>query len=116
MLRVHFLNVGHGECTLIEHSSNRLTMVDINNSQEYDQASFREYLAQRSGGQSVITTGLLGIPLGFGSGGRPLGLMEEVLREINVKEAAKAEITDPIALRPSEVPRTTIVQVHPYAS
>jgi competence protein ComEC len=42
MLRVHFLNVGHGDCTLIQHHSGRLTMVDINTSQEYDPDSFKE--------------------------------------------------------------------------
>ena len=31
MLRIHFLNVGHGDCTLIEHPSGRVTMIDINN-------------------------------------------------------------------------------------
>lgn len=29
---VHFLNVGHGDCTFIDFPSNRLTMIDINNS------------------------------------------------------------------------------------
>ena len=29
---IHFLNVGHGDCTIIEHPSGRLTMIDINNS------------------------------------------------------------------------------------
>jgi hypothetical protein len=45
MLRVHFLNVGHGDCTLIQHHGGRLTMVDINTSQEYDPDSFKELLA-----------------------------------------------------------------------
>lgn len=31
--KIHFLNVGHGDCTIIEHPSGRLTMIDINNSQ-----------------------------------------------------------------------------------
>lgn len=31
-LKVHFLNVGHGDCTFVEFSSGRLMMVDINNS------------------------------------------------------------------------------------
>lgn len=44
MLRVHFLNVGHGDCTLIEHPSGRLTMIDINNSQEFDSETFAEEL------------------------------------------------------------------------
>ncbi|KQV71304.1 hypothetical protein ASC64_04470 [Nocardioides sp. Root122] len=30
--KLHFLNVGHGDCTIIEHPSGRLTMIDINNS------------------------------------------------------------------------------------
>lgn len=31
-LTIHFLNVGHGDCTFVEHQSGHLTMVDINNS------------------------------------------------------------------------------------
>lgn len=31
---IHFLNVGHGDCTIIEHASGRVTMIDINNSKE----------------------------------------------------------------------------------
>lgn len=31
-VKVHLLNVGHGDCTFIEHESGRLTMIDINNS------------------------------------------------------------------------------------
>lgn len=30
--KIHFLNVGHGDCTIIEHPSGRLTMIDVNNS------------------------------------------------------------------------------------
>jgi hypothetical protein len=46
MLRIHFLNVGHGDCTIISHPSGRLTMIDINNSQDYDEESFNELLAE----------------------------------------------------------------------
>lgn len=31
-LKIHFLNVGHGDCTFVELPSDRLMMVDINNS------------------------------------------------------------------------------------
>jgi beta-lactamase superfamily II metal-dependent hydrolase len=31
-LRIHFLNVGHGDCTFVELPSGRLMMIDINNS------------------------------------------------------------------------------------
>jgi hypothetical protein len=46
MLRIHFLNVGHGDCTIISHPSGRLTMIDINNSQKYDGESFQELLKE----------------------------------------------------------------------
>jgi competence protein ComEC len=36
MLKVRFFNVGHGECTLIEHHTGHLTMVDINTSHDLD--------------------------------------------------------------------------------
>jgi beta-lactamase superfamily II metal-dependent hydrolase len=39
VMKIWFLNVGHGDCTVIEHPSGRLTMVDINNSQDYDPQS-----------------------------------------------------------------------------
>jgi beta-lactamase superfamily II metal-dependent hydrolase len=29
---VHFLNVGHGDCTIIDHAGGRISMIDINNS------------------------------------------------------------------------------------
>lgn len=31
-LDIHFLNVGHGDCTFVDHPSGRLTMIDISNS------------------------------------------------------------------------------------
>jgi beta-lactamase superfamily II metal-dependent hydrolase len=31
-LKIHFLNVGHGDCTFVEFPSGRLAMIDINNS------------------------------------------------------------------------------------
>jgi competence protein ComEC len=39
MTRVHFLNVGHGDCTVIEHNDGNLTMIDINNGEELDDDS-----------------------------------------------------------------------------
>src|SRR6266581_7370723 len=31
MINIHFLNVGHGDCTVIEFPSGNTTMIDINN-------------------------------------------------------------------------------------
>jgi len=42
MVEIHFLNVGHGDCALIRHASNRITMIDINNGTELDQDSAKE--------------------------------------------------------------------------
>jgi hypothetical protein len=39
MMKVHFLNVGHGDCTIIEHPTGRLTVIDINNGTDVDEAS-----------------------------------------------------------------------------
>ncbi len=42
MVKVHFLNVGHGDCTIIEHASGRVTMVDINNGDDIDTETAKE--------------------------------------------------------------------------
>lgn len=42
MLRIDFLNVGHGDCTIISHGSGRLTIVDINNGALLDPTSVAE--------------------------------------------------------------------------
>ena len=38
MTRIHFLNVGRGDCTIIEHAGGNITMIDINNSDSLDNA------------------------------------------------------------------------------
>jgi beta-lactamase superfamily II metal-dependent hydrolase len=56
MMRVWFLNVGHGDCTIIEHPSGRLTMIDINNSQNYDAGSFQQLLAEETAGYGLFAS------------------------------------------------------------
>ena len=76
MLKVHFLNVGHGDCTIIEPPSGRLTMVDINNSQEFDAATRISQLAQELeglrplGGLPTLMDGALGSAIFGGVMGR----------------------------------------------
>lgn len=81
-LRVHFLNVGHGDCTIIEHPSGRLTMIDINNSQKFDADSTREFVEERRGreapeqllaGLGAPTNALFGAIAAPRSGLEPLG-------------------------------------------
>jgi hypothetical protein len=45
MVKIHFLNVGHGDCTIIEHATGRLTMIDINNGEDLDSESVNELSA-----------------------------------------------------------------------
>ena len=42
MTEIHFLNVGHGDCTVIGHASGHITMIDINNGTELDSESAKE--------------------------------------------------------------------------
>lgn len=44
MIRVHVLNVGHGDCIVLELPSGRLTVVDINRSEKMDADSLTEVI------------------------------------------------------------------------
>lgn len=46
-LKIHFLNVGHGDCTIIEHPTGRLTMIDINNSKSLPEEDKRALAAHQ---------------------------------------------------------------------
>ncbi len=55
MLTIHFLNVGHGDCTIIEHPSGRITMIDINCGDELDPTSRSEILEHCRSDRSPFT-------------------------------------------------------------
>ena len=95
MLRVHFLNVGHGDCTIIKHPSGRLTMIDINNCQDFDAGTFAEELQEEREKHRNSLGGLLGIGGGGlgGLGGGGFGILSEYSA---VADRAKRELTDPI--------------------
>lgn len=94
MLRVHFLNVGHGDCTIIRHPSGRLTMVDVNNSQCYDEESkadlieevLRKSYSSQAGISSIYPSMRPKTP----------GFLEYSAASIQVEKSAKEELTDPI--------------------
>ena len=44
-LKVHILNVGHGDCAVIRHPLGRLTMIDINNGCALDEVTYKELVA-----------------------------------------------------------------------
>lgn len=44
MLKIHFLNVGHGDCIILEFPSGRTTMIDINNATEMEESDIKGIL------------------------------------------------------------------------
>lgn len=70
VLKVHFLNVGHGDCTIIEHPSGKVTVIDINNGADLDFTTARE-LAEEFG------AGGLKFELNELAGGKRLGVVTE---------------------------------------
>jgi competence protein ComEC len=135
MLRVHFLNVGHGDCTIIEHPSGRLTMIDVNNSQEFDSATFSEELEQERRklqpfGNALAAAGVVpaGNPFAAGSGLAPFGgapanalfggsLLSSFLAEYDrVKARQASELTDPIDVMKRNYPNRKLfrfILTHP---
>jgi competence protein ComEC len=104
MFRIHFLNVGHGDCTIIEHPSGRLSMIDVNNSQDYDSDTFGEVLAeqrekQRARELTAALNALGGNPLtGVGALRNPSMPQPNVLAQFTqAMEVVKGEVTDPVA-------------------
>jgi len=61
VLKVHFLNVGHGDCTIVEHPGGNVTVIDINNGTDIDPTSAHE-LAESLGADtsSIEINELLG--------------------------------------------------------
>src|SRR5262245_11839644 len=111
MLRVHFLNVGHGDCTIIKHPSGRLTMIDVNNSQDFDAETYAEELEEeRKKQRNPYAFGLGGSLLGGNAG---LGILSEYAA---VADRAKRELTDPIAFLKTTYPNQKLwrfILTHP---
>jgi beta-lactamase superfamily II metal-dependent hydrolase len=45
-LEFNFLNVGHGDCIVVKFPEGHISMIDVNNAQELDEKSFKEYYAE----------------------------------------------------------------------
>jgi competence protein ComEC len=121
MLRIHFLNVGHGDCTVIAHPSGRLTMVDINTSHQYDSESLNEFLSEKALRQGNP----FAAPLGSGRAGLS-GLGGSIFdsafsRALYVPDSealaeAARELTDPIQFLQETYPAKTLwrfILTHP---
>lgn len=84
MLKIHILNVGHGDCIAIEFMSGRVSIVDINRSSEMDSKSFDEVISESYGDR------VLGAKLSYSMG---LKSYAQLLQEAGYDIA----LTDPIA-------------------
>jgi len=123
MLVVHFLNVGHGDCTVIAHPSGRLTMIDCNASVDYDSESQREFVEERARrlsanplASAAIGGGIAGFsPFGLDTRA-PGGAISDQLGYLSALDEARRELTDPIEFMLRRYPGRRLwryVQSHP---
>lgn len=86
-LNIHFLNVGQGDCTVIDFPSGRLALIDINNGKTLDASTRNEVVAQyRATRANQYQSNLAALA----------GLVGPILEQNYVKEQ-EAKTTDPIA-------------------
>ena len=99
-LKVHFLNVGHGDCIVMQHASGRLTVVDINNGSPPDSDSMREISSELPNNRGAL--GLIG------------GLLDSYQLE---KRGYEIQTSNPIDFLGSKYPGKSIlryIQSHPH--
>lgn len=87
MVKIHFLNVGHGDCAIIEHASGHLTIIDINNADHLDEDSRKE-LAEAYGivGRDYASATLVASMLN-----------QSFRKTILASKGYDVELTDPVA-------------------
>jgi competence protein ComEC len=100
-LAVHFLNVGHGDCTVIKHPSGRITVIDTSNAEELDE----ETVSAKAGrdGPKRARYELM----------RSLGFSQ---RKALASAGVKLELTNPVQFLTDTYPRQQIfryIQTHP---
>jgi len=103
VVRVHFLNVGHGDCTLIKHASGRLTMIDINNGDDLDPDSATE-----------LSKALRADPAQVESAARSRGLS---VRAVLGQKGYGVALTNPVAYLKVHYPGRPVfryIQSHPH--
>lgn len=102
-MKITFLNVGHGDCTVIEHKSGRLTVVDINNGSEIDDQTLAEVFQY----YNVLNMPLSAHVVAFGL--RPFDFVK--------KAGYGIDITNPIEFLVGNYPGRNIfryIQTHPH--
>lgn len=122
MLKVRFLNVGHGDCTVIQHPSNRLTVIDINNGEELDLESSEELaksyslpIYQRLQ-QVRRDRGIYVNTLGIRKARQAIGAYERQTLDELVRKGYEIKLTNPIEFLHQQYPSQDIfryIQTHP---
>jgi competence protein ComEC len=100
-MKITFLNVGHGDSTVIEHASGRLTVVDVNNCSELDDETLAEVSQYYQSNRALLIAEALGI--------RTFGMLKEAGYAIN--------LTNPIEFLTNHHPGKDIfryIQTHPH--
>lgn len=99
--KIHILNVGHGSCTLIEHASGHVTMIDINNGSDIDETSFEEIASQLGNSQFDQLVGTI---------------LSENRQSFLESKGYDIELTNPIDYLQKNIPGNSIwryIQSHP---
>lgn len=99
---VHFLNVGHGDCTVIEHDSGRVTVIDLNNCESLDETT-----------ESEIVKGMSIREVAAFIASRQFGLSDRVALE---KAGYSIPLTNPVEFLAKRLGGKSIfryVQTHP---
>ncbi len=102
MLTIHFLNVGHGDCTIIEHESKNITVIDINNGGTLDSDSKKELRSKYGIGTLEEAAALL--------------YESKSLGKLLVEKGYDIPLTNPVAYLKAHFPGRSIfryIQSHP---
>ncbi|MDR0534151.1 MAG: hypothetical protein LBH01_09360, partial [Verrucomicrobiales bacterium] len=105
MAKIHFLNVGHGDCTIIEHNNGNLTMIDINNGSELEEEDVKPILESLASNGSNYRAQVM-------AGQNKWKSWQTLLSEAGYN----IELTNPIEFLKSTYPNRSIfryVQTHP---
>jgi beta-lactamase superfamily II metal-dependent hydrolase len=105
MVKIHFLNVGHGDCSVIEHANGNLTMIDINNGSELTEDDAKPILESLASSRMDY----LGKVMAGQNGWRT---WPELLAEAGYD----IELTNPVEFFKNEFPGKSIfryIQTHP---
>jgi len=85
---LHFLNVMEGDCTIIEHSSGRVTVLDVNNASIPEKLSEAQLLANKI---MELSAGLKG---NFGQAGHPVNPVQ-YMRDRGIKNVFRFILSHP---------------------